>query len=787
MSDIVIYRRFESTMKHLVLWFVVGCMPACVLAQQLSQNVRGRITDKITGAPLPGANIAIQGGEQPVGATSAEGGIYSVQVPLGRYKVLVTYTGYEAFQGELLVIAGKEAVLNISLLPASTVLEEVQVHATPELDVPGLQSLSIEKTLRIPANFFDPVRVATTYPAVVAANDQSNAIIIKGNSPNGLLWRLNGADIVNPNHLSNAGTFSDRPAVNGGGVNVISAQMLNKTDFYTSAIPVQYSNVLSGVIDMNLREGNKEKYEYTAQASVIGLDLAAEGPLGKAKNNSFLVNYRYSTVGLLSAMGVNFGDEDIRFQDLSFNLDMDQKNGSSVSLFGFWGNSKNEFGAKKENDWEEDKDKYDILYDAQSYAMGMNYTTPVASGKLSLALVYSSSEQERDAQISTQAPAWDRYLLWDRYTSRQGLLSTNLKYGVKAGGKNFWELGAMVNAQDNDTDIDRAVGCLMCSAITQTLLNGNVDGVLIQPYTNFTMSISPEAELSTGIRYVNFSYNGADAIEPRVNFLYTLSAASRFNVSYSLVSQQQLAQVYLADGNSTLKLTKSHHFDLGFRHNFTSDISLNSNFFYQHLFDVPIEQNPNSTFSTLNLIEGYAPEYLVNKGTGENYGVDITVERSFVNNSYLVVGGSYYESLYRGADGEQRDTRFNGNYTLNAVYGREWIKQSRSRTIGLSGRALYLGGMRESTVNVPASDAAGETIYDNDNPFNNQLEDYVRVDLRLSFRKNKPGYTRTLAIDIQNVLGQKNDAYNYYDRTQMKVVTKYQLGMIPVIVYRIDF
>ena len=151
------------------------------------------------------------------------------------------------------------------------------------------------------------------------------------------------------------------------------------------------------------------------------------------------------------------------------------------------------------------------------------------------------------------------------------------------------------------------------------------------------------------------------------------------------------------------------------------------------------------------------------------------------------MGGSYYESKFATGDGIKRDSRFNGNYTVNAVYGREWNKSSRNRTIGLSTRVLYLGGLRESSINVAKSEQLGETYYDNIDPFSNKLPDYFRIDVRLQFRKNKPGYTRTFAIDLQNLTNQQNEAYHYYDNLQGKIVTKYQLGIIPVLVYRIDF
>jgi hypothetical protein len=204
------------------------------------------------------------------------------------------------------------------------------------------------------------------------------------------------------------------------------------------------------------------------------------------------------------------------------------------------------------------------------------------------------------------------------------------------------------------------------------------------------------------------------------------------------------------------------------------------------LYGVPVE-SISSNFSVINILEGFAPANLVNDGSGVNYGVDMTIEKQFFGKNYFLIGGSYYESEYAGSNGRWRDTRFNGNYTTSVIHGKEWSKPEKRRVIGLNTRILYLGGLRHAPVDVPGSLDSGETMYDDGEGFSEQFKDYFRLDLRLSFRKNKPNYTRTFAIDIQNLTSQQNEAYMYYDFQQSKVVTKYQLGIIPVLVYRIDF
>jgi hypothetical protein len=345
----------------------------------------------------------------------------------------------------------------------------------------------------------------------------------------------------------------------------------------------------------------------------------------------------------------------------------------------------------------------------------------------------------------------------------------------------------MTNFLDNEVTITRDFGCLICSARQRTQVQGNSDGVLLQPYVSFKTDVSSKVSFDLGARYLNYTYNSTEAIEPRAGVSIKPNDASSFNVSYSLISQLQLPQVYFAEGNEDLEFTKSHHVDASYTKALGDAFNLRAGVFYQSLFNVPTEQGSTSTFSTINLLEGIAPANLVNEGTGENYGIDATLEKHFYAKNYLLFGGSYYESKYTAADNVKRNSRFNGNYTVNAVYGKEWTKSSKNRTIGLNTRLLYLGGMRESIVDVAGSEGSRETVYDVSDPFANKLNDYFRVDVRLSFRKNKPGYTRIIAIDIQNLTAQENEAYNYYDLTQQRVITKFQLGIIPVLVYRIDF
>ncbi|HEY0108805.1 MAG TPA: carboxypeptidase regulatory-like domain-containing protein, partial [Fibrella sp.] len=267
--------------------------------QPLTQTIRGTVVDQSLQTPLPGATVVVLGTSPLKGtSTEASGQFRLSQVPVGRQTLQISVVGYKpATLQNISVDAGKELVLTIALEEAVGQLAEVTVKPTIEKDKPlnemaavSARTFSVEETQKFAAAINDPARMATAYAGVVGADDGGNSIVIRGNAPNGLLWRMEGVEIPNPNHFSDLGTA-------GGGISILSAQLLANSDFLTGAFPAEYGNALSGVFDLRLRRGNNAKREYTVQAGVLGLDVAAEGPISKGYNGSFLVNYRYSTLG----------------------------------------------------------------------------------------------------------------------------------------------------------------------------------------------------------------------------------------------------------------------------------------------------------------------------------------------------------------------------------------------------------------------------------------------------------------------------------------------------------
>jgi hypothetical protein len=750
-----------------------------------SQIIRGKVIDFVSEQPVVAASITLFNSKKGT-QTDIDGSFSFGKMPIGRYQLQVSSVGYASQTiSELLLESGKEMVLEIRLHASTNQLaESVVIGSSANLSgaVTSIQHISTEQIFRYPGTYLDPARLATAYAGVANSNDQANGMVIRGNSPNGMQWRLEGIEIVNPNHLSNAGTFSDRVTQNSGGVNIISAQLLGNMNFLTGAFPAEYGNALSGVMDMRLRKGNDRKHEFTAQAGLIGIDLAAEGPIGK-KGASYLVNYRYSFTGLLATMGVKFGGEDIRFQDLTFNLNFPTKKAGTFMLFGMGGLSSNVFEAVRDtSQWIVQKDGFDINYKNRMGAAGFTHSLNIGKKLLwRMVLATSGLKNTREGYVLSKVN-YQRFLIQaDSSTRVKTSISTSLSY--KFNERANLKVGVFVTQQYDE----------LFARSADKRANGAAAGLIIQPYANLHWAILPKLSANIGFHYLKYTFNRTKSVEPRFSILYQLTNNQTLGFAYGLHSQLQQPEIYFALatqnsaflGNASLDITKSHHYVLSHKYSLKKGSYLKTELFYQQIFNVPAALL-NPTFSTLNLVEDFTPEPLQNAGTGRNYGLEFTFQQYLINGFYTLTNATIYNATYKNNDGIERNSRFNGKHIFNLTLGKEW-ERSKDRTLGTSIRVIWMGGFYEREVNEQASIDNKRLIYRNADAFTIKQPDYFRPDFRIYMKKSKEKYSRTLAFDIQNIANYQNVSYSYYDILQNKIVRQYQMGLIPILSYRWEF
>ncbi|SOE22676.1 TonB-dependent Receptor Plug Domain [Spirosomataceae bacterium TFI 002] len=745
--------------------------------------LRGSVSDAFSNEKIEKARVEVIGKDLRT-ETNAKGEFEFTQLPLGRIELQISSVGHGTqIIKEILIKAGKTNQLDIYLESEVRQLEEVKVTAaSPNLSgaVTSLQSISMEQVMRLPATFYDPARLAFTFPGVANTNDQANGMSIRGNNPNGLQWRLEGLEIVNPNHLANAGTFSDQPAANAGGTNMLSGQMLGNMNFLTGAFPAEYGNALSGVMDMRLRKGNNKEYEHTVQAGLIGVDLSSEGPLSKKNGSSYLINYRYSFTGLLALGGLSFGGETIKFQDLAVNLSFPTKKAGEFSVFAMGGLNSNEFAFDDEDGLgpQEEKDLSVIDYYGKMVAFGGTHQKAFKNNLLwKSALVYSTSSVEREQYIPNNGGFQDFDIneILTYTSSIQKKISTN--NSLKAGlflTRNFLD-----NSSLNVINNERAI-------VSNT----------IQPYFTYTQGLGDKASLVLGLHNVNYLpggsvYDSYSTLEPRLSFAYQISKNLGLNAAYGKHSQLSNLR-----GLEFITPLKSDQFVLNLANTLNNLSKIKAEAFYQINTSTLFSSTTGSSFFTeTNLNDLFefssARDFLGNSftatdGRARNYGVELSYQRYLDKGLFALVNTTLYKSEFEAADGNYYDTKYSGDFIFNFTIGKEWTTK-KDNIIGANTRIVWMGGFRNYVIDVAQSKTKGTTIFDYSQPLLDRNPDYFRPDIRVYFRKNKGKKNIMWSLDIQNLANYQNVSYKYYDSFLGEVKTKYQLGMIPMLNYRIEF
>jgi hypothetical protein len=776
--------------KWLLLFMISVCQTLNVSAQ-FTQTIRGTIIDPLLHSPIAGATVTIAGTQ--LSTISDESGNFRFrEVPAGSYSLLVTHIGYkEAVFGNIVVNTGKEVVLTLSLEVKVQAEKAVVVTANSkknrplnDMSVVSSRAFTVEEAQKYAAAVNDPLRMATGFAGVVAADDGNNDIVIRGNSPTGLLWRMEGIDIPNPNHFGVVGG-------SGGGISILSTQLLSNSDFVTGAFAAEYGNALSGVFDLKLRKGNNEKKEYTVQAGILGLNLAAEGPFSPGYKGSYLVNYRYSTLALLSKIGVDIAGGTTTFQDLAYNIYLPTKNAGTFTFFGFGGLSSDDGEPLADSSqWEVEDDRYGYKFKANTAAAGITHTISLGyKTTLRSAISWSYFENSFDEQFVEDDKSVS-VSQSNNHKTRKWIVSSTLNH--KFSNKVSLRAGAMVNLiHYNYFILDK-------ENVTAPLLeriNVTGDAKTLQTFAQWQYKPLNNLSFNAGLHYLELTSNNTRAIEPRAAVKWDLNRKNTVAIGYGLHSQVQPLGVYFAKDpdnpapapNAGLEFTKAHHFVLSYNRALGNSLRMKAEMYYQHLFNVPVSVDPEKTFSTLNVQNDFVTDALVNEGKGRNYGVELTLEQSLNNNLYYILNGSLYESKYTALDGVERDTRFNGNYLFNMVAGKEFPLKGQRKVLGINLRMIYAGGFRNTPVDVDESIQEGYPVYFEKEAFTLQNQYYFRPDLRVSMKWNRKKLTSTLSLDIQNLINRSNIYNTYYDPVSKTLRTNYQNGIIPVLNYKVEF
>lgn len=791
-------------MKNILLILLIIGSIKLTSGADFTQNVRGTVIDEITEQPLIGATLILIGSSPITGTTTDANGEFVLEnLPIGRQSIEISYVGYESkVVPNLLLTSAKEITIVVRLQESVIGLDEVTVKATKRKDIAlnemamvSARTFSVEETERFAGSLGDPARMVANYAGVMTQNDSRNDIIIRGNSPVGVMWRMEGIEIPNPNHFGALGTT-------GGPVSMVNNNLLANSDFLTGAFPAEFGNATSGVFDLNMRSGNNQQMEFTGQIGFNGFEGGMEGPFIKRENNpnpSYLVNYRYSFLDAFENLGFDMGTGAAipEYQDLTLNLDIPGTKFGRFKIIGLWGKSNIELGRDLSDST---GNAYNTKGTATNFGsdlavVGLAHTCFLnAKSRLKSTLSYqNTSSATKFDSIRYSTESFDNV-----YGSKQTeeKLSFSTQYRYKYNSKNNMSLGVIADKYMIDY-----VDSVYSNEHQMFIKPINVQGdmYLFRGYGQWQHKFSDQVTSYLGLLTQYFAFNHDLAIEPRASIEWQLNSKHSFTAGYGKHSQIQPKVIYFYEDydettdrynrtNEDVKFTRSDHYILGYNYLINSGFRLKVETYYQYLYDVPVKES----FKEISLINAGdffgipSDDSLVNKGTGTNYGVEITLEKFLSKGYYFLFTTSLFDSKYKGYDGVSRNTAFNGNYVFNLLGGYEYrISEKLMLTFDL--KTVLAGGRRYIPVDVPLSMEKGEEERIWEDAYKNKYNDYFRTDFRIGIKNNKRKFSQEWGLDIQNVTNHQNLFMESLDLQKGETYKVFQQGFYPMMLYRIQF
>ncbi|HEY8401816.1 MAG TPA: TonB-dependent receptor [Cytophagaceae bacterium] len=795
----------------IILMMALLCLHLNTYAQNqeqvYTQTVRGTVVDKNLQTPLAGVQVVILTTDPVKAVMTDDNGKFRIeQVPVGRHNIQFNFMGFKQFiMSDVLVGAGKEVVLNATMEEEIYMADEVVIKgekdkskANNSLITTSVTNLRTEEINRFAGSRQDPSRMAANYAGVAGGDDQRNDIIVRGNSPTGILWRLEGVDIPNPNHFTYTGT-------SGGVFSILNNNLLANSDFLTGAFPSEYGNKTAAAFDVRLRTGNNEKRENTFQIGLNGIELVTEGPIKKGSGASYLASYRFFSFSALDKLGVSIGANGIpQFHDVTFKIEVPTKKSGTFSLWGIGGTSTIRIKTPNEDTIGQGANPvklYDDDFISEMFATGLSHTLRI-SEKTTGKLIVSASAGKVAVESYTVYADDSRIDDYDLSNTEGHYLATyvvthkiNTRNLIKAGviGRNMFYNNYEKYYDDGDS-------------VYYTSLDIKGDAYLWQAYTHWQRHLTDKLTINSGLYYQLFKLNNTQSLEPRFSASYRIADKKRVSLAAGLHSQTQPLFVYQTQfydeslnryrfPNKNLGFTKALHVVGGYEQNLSKNLRLKTELYYQHLYNVPVSvakvEEFHKVYSIINTgaeYGFYALDSTVNEGLGRNYGAEITLERYFDKGYYFLTNLSLLESNYKAADGKWRSTAFNIGHVFNALAGKEFeLNKDKGKVLSLDVKVTHSGGKRIIPIDRDASLVQNRAVYDYENAYSKKVKNYFRTDFKVTYRVNTPKANHQLFVAADNIFNSQNVFTQSWNNRTKQIENEYQLGIFPYLGYRVQF
>ncbi len=736
--------------------------------------IKGKVIDKETKSPIPGASVFILGSK--TGANSDPDGNFTIKnVPVGNYSLRFNCIGYEPMAKTDIIVKPQRVTFvqaNLGVLPVSTsdVTVTAGFFANREDEPTSTINFSAEEIRRAPGSAGDVSRILMTLPSVAKVNDMYNSLIVRGGSPNENGFFIDNIEIPNINHYPTQGS-------SGGPIGLVNVDFIEDADFSSGGFSSAYGDRLSSVMNLAFREGNRDEFDGQLDMAFAGVGFTGEGPIDNGKG-SWLLSARRSYLDLLvDAIGTGVAPE---YSDYQGKAVYDLSPNNKITLLGILG----------------------VDY------INFNKT--------------DSEDQGNNAYGTTKAKEGAAGVNWRYLWSRRGYSNTAVSYFGTWGRNNYIETKSDDILTENEsleqTFQLRNVNFYRFNPSIQTefgfdarIVGANYDNYLAaytDPFGNFTpaylvkddiwsqkggafLNISwklfTRLTLSPGVRYDYFAYNKSGNISPRFSFSIEIDDKTSFggatglyyqNLPFVLLAQQQK--------NKDLKDPVAAQYILGISRLLTENTKLTLEVYDKEYENFPIDQSTPSLFLIDEIAYRYGfyftHEPLADIGKAYSRGVELTVQKKLQENVYGLVSGAYFRSRYQGGDGVWRDRIFDSQYSFSAEGG---YKPNRKWEFSL--RWIYGGGAPYTPYDLQTSEQINRGVSDQTRINENRYPAYHSLNVRCDRRFNFKGSNLIFYASVWNAYNRENIGAYYWNEIERNQDSINQWGLLPVIGMEYDF
>ncbi|MDP1843611.1 MAG: TonB-dependent receptor [Sediminibacterium sp.] len=316
-------------------WWLIFCMIMITVTVKAQERftISGFIKDSLSGETLIGANLGIRTAGKSIMSNGY--GFYSITLPKGNIQLVASFIGYQSKQINLELNGNKE--MNLLLVPNSSVINNVTVTArrrdnnikTAQM---GKFDLNVSTAKALPA-FFGEVDILKTLqllPGIRNAGEGNAGFYVRGGGPDQNLILLDDAVVYNTGHLF--GFFS-----------VFNADAIKNVTLIKGGMPAQYGGRLSSVVDVAMKEGNRNKTQIDAGIGLIASRFSVQGPLFKNKA-SYIISARRTYVDALAKPLIkktsDFYGSGYYFYDLNAKVNYEFSEKDHLYISGYFGRDK---------------------------------------------------------------------------------------------------------------------------------------------------------------------------------------------------------------------------------------------------------------------------------------------------------------------------------------------------------------------------------------------------------------------------------------------------------------